>query len=343
MNKYLFLLVALIALTFNCYSQANYTVGQQTLLLDDANRQRKLPTEIWYPVAAETENGVSTSASSGNLKTIRDGAIIKKRLPLIMLSHGFGGDRMSLEWVGKVLAQKGFLAASVSHWGNTHDNLIPQRSLEFPERPKDISFVLSKLLENPAFKDSIDKKRIGALGFSIGGYTVLALAGAEMSYDALADFSKTEQGIKEFTIPEMPNTIEVANSEPLLNYYKINSTFVKDKRIKAVFAISPAIGGSFRDAKQMRRIDIPVYIVGAEGDRITPPATNSEHYHKLIKKSDFYLFKGKAGHYVFISLGNAELAKRLPVYFADDPSVSRREIHEQTLALAVKYFGQKLK
>lgn len=342
MKKYLFLVAALTLLVFNTYGQARYQVGQRTLLLEDTVRQRKLLTEIWYPTAAEEPSG-NLNSSSARLQTIRNGEIIKKKLPLVMLSHGFGGDRMSLEWIAKKFAEKGFFVASVSHWGNTHDNLIPQKSLEFPERPKDISFVLSKLLENPAFKDSIDRKKIGALGFSIGGYTVLALAGAEMSYDALADFSKTEQGIKEFTIPEMPNTIEVANSEPLRNYYKLNPAFVKDKRIKAVFAISPAIGGSFRSAEQMRRIDIPVYIIGAEGDQITPPATNSEHYHKLIKKSDFYLFRGKAGHYVFISEGNPDLAKRLPVYFADDPSVSRREIHDKTIVLAVKYFEQKLK
>ena len=339
MNKSFFLVIVFIALVFNCYGQGNYKVGQQTLLLEDTNRQRKLPTEIWYPASIETENNVSPR----NLKTMRDSAIVRKRLPLVLLSHGFGGDRMSLEWIAAALAQKGFIVAAVSHWGNTYENLIPQRSLEFPERPKDISFVVSKLLENPAFKNSIDKKRIGALGYSIGGYTVLALAGAAMDYDAIIDFSKTEQGIKEFSIPEMPNTIETANSAPLRNYYKQNPTMVKDKRIKAVFAISPAIGGAFRDAKQMSRINIPVFIIGAEGDQITPPATNSAHYHKLIKNSDFYLFKGKAGHYVFIAEGNAELAKQRPVYFADDPSVSRREIHEKTLDLAIKYFGKKLK
>lgn len=339
MNKYFFILIALLALVFNCYGQETYKVGQQTLFLEDTNRQRKLPTEIWYPTSIETENNISPR----NLKTGRDGAIIKKRLPLVLLSHGFGGDRMSLEWIATALAQKGFFVAAVSHWGNTYENLIPQRSLEFPERPKDISFVLSKLLENPAFKNSIDKKRVGALGYSIGGYTVLALAGAAMDYGAIIDFSKTKQGIKEFSIPEMPNTIEVANSEPLRNYYKLHPTMVKDKRIKAVFAISPAIGGAFRDANQTSRINIPVFIVGALGDQITPPATNSAHYHKLIKNSDFYLFKGKAGHYVFIAEGNAELAKQRPVYFADDPSVSRREIHEKALDLAINYFQKKLK
>lgn len=260
-----------------------------------------------------------------------------------MLSHGFGGDRLSLEWMATALAQKGFFVAAVAHWGNTHDNLIPQKSLEFPERPKDISFVLSELLKNPVFKDSIDKKRIGALGFSIGGYTVLALAGAEMNYEALSNYSRTEEGRKEFSIPEMPNTIEVANSEPLRNYYKINSTFVKDKRIKAVFAISPAIGQAFRDDKQMRQINIPVYIIGAESDLITPFKTNAEHYHKLIKNSGFYLLKGKAGHYVFLGEASSRLAKQMPVYFADEPSVSRRAVHRETSASAIKYFEQKLK
>lgn len=80
MSKYLVLLITIIGLTFNCYSQTTYKIGQQTLSLNDSNRQRKLITEIWYPTEIEIKKSESNASSISNeLKAIRDGKIIKKR------------------------------------------------------------------------------------------------------------------------------------------------------------------------------------------------------------------------------------------------------------------------
>jgi predicted dienelactone hydrolase len=45
------------------------------------------------------------------------------------------------------------------------------------ERARDLSETISGILADAKFGDRIDPKRIGAAGFSLGGYTMIAVAG----------------------------------------------------------------------------------------------------------------------------------------------------------------------
>ena len=114
-----------------------------------------------------------------------------------MISHGTGGGRLTLEWLADILVQNGFMVAAVDHWGNTFDNKIAIDFVTPWERPQDISFVLTALLKDPLFGPEIDQNRIGAAGFSIGGYTVLALAGGRLDFEALKNYTNTSPGKKE--------------------------------------------------------------------------------------------------------------------------------------------------
>jgi len=46
------------------------------------------------------------------------------------------------------------------------------------ERARDLSAVIEDILADPTFTTPIDAERIGAAGFSQGGYTMIAIAGA---------------------------------------------------------------------------------------------------------------------------------------------------------------------
>jgi predicted dienelactone hydrolase len=56
----------------------------------------------------------------------------------------------------------------------------------------------------------------------------------------------------------------------------------QDPRIKAVFAIAPALGSGFA-AEGLRHINVPVHIVVGGGDLITPTPTNAQRYASLIR------------------------------------------------------------
>jgi predicted dienelactone hydrolase len=122
-----------------------------------------------------------------------------------------------------------------------------------------------------------------------------------------------------------------------------NSPDLKDKRIKAFFAMCPAVGQGFINKAQLKRVTAPMYIVGSQSDSIAPVKTNAMVFHKLIPNSKLLIIPGKTGHYVFLNEGSEEMKPTGGVYFNDDASVDRKVIHQQVGDEAVKFFSRALK
>jgi len=324
-------------------SAQNITIGEATIGFNDTIRKRPLITEVWYPTTDSITKHNAGFSPFVRMETVKNGKIAKKRYPLIMISHGTGGGRLTLEWLADILVQNGFMVAAVDHWGNTYDNKIAIDFVTPWQRPRDISFVLTGLLNDPKFGPEIDQGRIGAAGLSIGGYTVIGLAGGVLSFDALKNFTNSPAGQKEVNIPEFPGLMEVIKTGKPDESFRTSPQHLKDERIKAFFAICPAIGQGFADPSQFKEIDKPLYIVEVESDSMTPYKTNAEHYHDLIPASQYLLIKGKANHYVFLNEAAEPVKKEAPIYFTDDPSVDRHTIHQQVGEMATKFFKEKLK
>ncbi|MVM33586.1 dienelactone hydrolase [Spirosoma sp. HMF4905] len=316
-------------------------IGQQTFSFIDPSRHRLVKTEVWYPTADTLKKSDQYFSPFIRQFTVRNGQLPTRQLPLILFSHGTGGGRLTLEWLAQGLARKGFMVAAVDHYGNTFDNKIPLEFLKPWERPLDISFALTSLLQNESFKAVIDSSRIGALGFSFGGYTVIALAGAVTNFTTLLTYYKTN-GRHELEIPELPG-ISTYVDDPTLAEAAKETPPLKDNRIKAFFSISPALGQGFTKSEQVKAIQAPIYIIGSQSDSIAPVVANARHFHKLIRGSRYYEFPGKTGHYVMLSEAIEELKKSDPIYFTDDKSVDRHQIHGQVIDLSVDFFRNKLK
>lgn len=296
----------------------NAPVDTLTLNFYDSVRSRKLITDLWF--SAKDTVGVK---------------------PLVLVSHGTGGNRQSLAWLCAGLAQQGFMVAAVDHFGNTFDNPIPKEFVTFWQRPLDISFVLTQLLNHKTLPGRIDTRNIFAAGFSLGGYTSLALAGAKLDLDALLKFIETPQGKKAVDIPEMPGLINVIKDPQISEEFK-RAPDLRDQRIKAVFAMAPALGYGFTSKAQVSAITIPVFIVGAKADSMAPVATNAAHFKKLLPQAGYYVTEAKAGHYVFLNEGTEEMKKQAPIFFRDVEGVDRKQIHDRVIALAVQFFKSNL-
>ncbi len=343
MNKALAIITTVFLLPLFVSAQTHINIGETTIHFNDTIRKRPLTTEVWYPTTDTIKTGGKDFAPFVRMETVKDGKIANKKYPLILISHGTGGGRLTLEWLADALVQNGFMVAAVDHWGNTYGNKIAIDFVTPWERPQDISFVLSGLLKDPTFGPVIDQSRIGAAGFSIGGYTVIALAGGKLNFDAIKNYTNTPRGKQEITIPEFPGLIDVFKTGEVEESFKKSPKLLKDSRIKAFFAICPAVGQGFISKSQFKDVDKPLYLVDVEGDRITPYKANSLHYHQLMPASTFLLIKGKADHYVFLNEAAEPVKKEAPIYFTDDPSVDRHQVHEQVSALAVTFFERKLK
>lgn len=322
-----------------CQKKEN-NVGQRTFSFEDKSRGRKLITEVWYPTV-EKPSGEDGSPFI-RIPTVREASFSAGKYPLILFSHGTGGGRLTVEWFCAGLAAQGFIVAAVDHFGNTYDNPIPEEFVKFWERPQDIRFVIDQLLTTPAISSAIDAEKIGAAGFSLGGFTSIALAGAKMDYQAIERYLQIESGKKEADIPEMPGLSSFFGKPEIQEAFK-TAPPLNDKRIKSVFVMSPAVGQTFPTKENFKDVTVPVYIVAAANDQMAPLKTNAAHYAKMISASHYKTLGGEAGHYVFLNEAKDFMKKDAPLFFADAPGVNRKEIHDEVLQLAADHFTKTLK
>ena len=339
-SSFLSVFILLVFSQFAFSQTAVNNIGQRTFHFKDEKRNRPLTTEIWYPTTDTLKQSDKVFSPFTRANTVRNGKLPSTKLPLILLSHGTGGGRLNQEWLADTLVKSGFIVAAVDHWGNTFDNKIGIEFAKPWERPQDISFVLTSLLNNPEFKTVINPDKIGAAGFSFGGYTVIALAGATLDFDALRNYFKARPN--ELNVPEFPTLSKYLDDSTLLASAKTYPP-LKDKRIRAFLSISPGLGVGFIHKEQMKDITGAVFIIGSQSDSITPVKTNAFHFHELIKGSEYYVNKGKTGHYVMLPEAIDDVKKEVPAIFTDHASVNRHQIHRDVDSLAIKFFRKQLK
>lgn len=123
------------------------------------------------------------------------------RRPLLIVSHGAGGDRDSLLGLAQHLASHGAWVACLEHPGSSLARLrrggrlranleaMSRDAEEVLGRPQDAARVLDLLLGPdspvPGGPAALDPGRVAALGHSFGAATVLMMAGARVAHEAL--------------------------------------------------------------------------------------------------------------------------------------------------------------
>ena len=335
--KHLKILLILVILPGWTLAQ-DYNIGERTFMYVDGTRNRHVKAECWYPTFdVDSLHQRTTELPFQLAPTIRNADIVDQTLPLIVISHGTGGNRFSLAWLAIELARNGYMVIAPDHYGNTYDNKIPEFFVRYWERPMDISFLLSSVLAEESISASIDTSRMGMMGFSFGGYTTLALAGVNVNCDLIKENAQTKEGKKEFRVPELGDLCQLIEE---INCNTIPATF-KDERLKCFVAMAPALGLGLPD--KPIKCKEPVLIIGANNDKIAPLETNALKYHQQIPESEFLLLEGKIGHYVFLNEGNDELQKHAKRYYTDDKSVNRQLIHDRLTSDILKFLKANLK
>lgn len=169
----------------------DFNVGRQSLQILDDVRFRSLPVDVWYPTDATTGDpaiytfipGVSLPSNSA----LQDAPLASGApFPVVVYSHGSGGQSYIASFFTEMLASHGFVVIAPNHVGNTATELLFGSGDE-PEtvaynRPADTAFVLTEMLarsEDPdsSFFQFMDPERIGMAGHSFGGFTAYAAAG----------------------------------------------------------------------------------------------------------------------------------------------------------------------
>lgn len=153
---------------------------------------------VWYP--AEEKEALHAYARSATGSVALDAAPSRRqRYPFILFSHGWEGCGTQSVFLTEQLARAGYVIAAPDHRdaGCSVDGRklprihLPQLPFTAPgrwqessydDRREDLEKALDWMLESADFRGSIDTSRIGAMGHSLGGYSVLGLAGAWKSW-----------------------------------------------------------------------------------------------------------------------------------------------------------------
>src|SRR5580704_3448101 len=250
-----------------------------------------LITDIWYPADPTSVEQMQWIGSPDNPfakagKAALNAPIIpgSEKFPLILLSHGIGGSSAMMAWLGSALASHGYIAAAVNHPGNNglEDYTIPGAIL-WGQRAVDLGTVLDQLLADPTFGPRIDPRRVGAAGFSLGGLTVIEIAGGITDLSRYQDFCKSPKADGMCVDPvEYPGLLAkataLAKTDPAIQAALVESAKShRDPRIRAIFAMAPAIGPAF-DPDSLAKISIPTQIVAGAVDTTVPIETSAKFF-----------------------------------------------------------------
>ena len=193
---------------------------------------------------------------------------------LILLSHGIGGSELGHSALAQALARHGYLVAALRHPGdNWQDHSLVEKSPEryFDERPRQASRVIDAILADPRWKDRIatDSRgpRVGALGHSAGGYTVLALGGARPDLAQMRKHCQTEAS-------EDPIFCGVGRSAAAMPPSPAAAPSLTDERVRAIVAMAPA--GAMLSAESLATVRPATLIYVAELDRFLVPRFHAE-------------------------------------------------------------------
>jgi predicted dienelactone hydrolase len=244
----------------------------------DPTYDRPIKVEVWYPANVPTDaNDIVTyddvlgtsndpkrplipftflgRATRDATPKTTDGAF-----PLIVVSHGYVGSRFLLTYLTENLASKGYIVVAIDHTESTFRDAggFPSTLLN---RSKDILFVLNQVAElgksnsKNFLSGLVDAENTALIGYSMGGYGVLNVAGAGYSDQSIKLFGTLTGGSK---------AIEVRTSNNA--EYKASL----DSRIKAVVAFAPwGMERGVWDAEGLKGLKLPTFFVAGSQDDVS--------------------------------------------------------------------------
>lgn len=251
---------------------------------------RTLTLEIWYP--AQLGPGPKPEGLYKGVITRDPSVVVTLRgqamrdapprpreggYPLVIVSHGYPGDRHLLAHLTENLASKGYVVASISHKDSTYDDQKAFASTLY-NRPLDQLFVLNEMERLGKDKTSflsglVDAAQTGIVGYSMGGYGVVNVIGG--------GFRGGVEGLP----AAPPNRLLAERTASHPNYPQS-----LDPRIKAAIAIAPwgmQIGAW--DAEGLKGIKTPVLFVAGSADDVSGYEKGTRALYEGAENADRYL------------------------------------------------------
>ncbi|MBS9475812.1 alpha/beta hydrolase family protein [Ancylobacter radicis] len=314
--------------------------GHERLDIAAPLRGAPLKASVWYPTAGRTYRApIGDNAIFIGAPAYMGAPYPAGKHPLVLLSHGSGGNIDSLSWLANGLAAQGFIVAGVNHPGSTSGDSSPRRSVRHWERAQDVRALLDALLTDPELGPHIDTARIAVIGFSLGGVTAMTLAGARPDRDAFAAYCAVPADGKKDCLFFSKGGVRF-DELPKESFEQD----LRDPRIGRVVAVDPAMAKVYTPAS-LQGITVPLQVISLgnpvwEAVDVGPTGGNFAalipHFlHETIAPAD---------HYSFLALCKPAAPELLKSEGEDpicaDPAGSdRAEVHQQVIARVGRFLN----
>lgn len=305
-------------------------IGLQRFEVQDPVRQSRIAAQMWYPSDSPEQ---TLRVGSFSLQVAVNGRPLEGRRPLLLISHGNGGNSLAHRDLADHLARAGFVVVTFTHPFDNHENQQALgTTLQSHDRPRELQRVLDHVLADPALSSRVDPQRIGAIGFSAGGYTVLASAAGDVQqarYDAYCSSQRDD-----------PLTCKAYRERGFIQPVEPVLPVVADPRLKALVLMAPA-GVFMLSDERLRQLQQPVLLYQASQDHLIREPFSVERLRKLLPniRGDHRI---EAGHFVFIAPCPSNLLAELAEICSDAPGIDRTAIHRQINNDVTLFFQQQL-
>lgn len=224
---------------------------------------RPLTLEIWYPAApgGAGETALTVYLRDGKTQVelqgqaMRGVAPAEGHFPLVILSHGYPGNRFLMAHLAENLASKGYVVASIDHTDSTYRTQAAFGST-LVNRPFDQLFTLAEMdrmsIDETSFLNGlVDASNTALVGYSMGGYGAVITMGGGVTQTAVAYAWGGPHGT--LAVHQGGSATHAALSDP---------------RIKTAIAFAPwGMNRDFWDAETLQGITAPMlFVAGAVDD-----------------------------------------------------------------------------
>lgn len=308
--------------------------GYDRLSVQANHQAAPIAGTIWYPSASQTYSTmIGANPAFKGVKAMLGSVPAEGSHPLVLISHGSGGNMDNLGWLATGLVQQGAIVAGVNHPGSTSGDSSPRRSIQHWTRAMDATAALDSVLAHPDFGPLIDQSRIYMLGFSFGGFTAMSLAGAQVDLATYTDYCDQPPA-------DAMDCIFFAKGGVKFDQIAAAdfNQSLKDDRIAKTVAIDPGLGMAYT-SDSLAAIDHPVFFLNlGKTEDLVFPINVGEQGHNLTAKINGATYDQVEGanHFTFLGECTPDAPKLLEAESEDpictDPEgVDRAKAHDEIL------------
>jgi predicted dienelactone hydrolase len=248
--------------------------------------------------------------------------------PVVVLSHGAGGDRDTHYAQAQHLASHGYAVLCLEHTGSNRERMTKgfrlmknldvmiHDSNEVFARPQDVSFALDRAGDwnrtHAALRGKLDMQHVGVMGHSFGAFTTMVVCGMRPALDWLTPRVEPGKGL---------------------------GPVQRDPRIKCGVALSPqGVGEPFFSRESFASLQVPLLGISGTKDRQQSglPAENRRDAFALWPR----------GSHRFVWLANAahpDFTDSSGIEHRSTPSPTREDVQPVVRAATLCFFNAHLK